>query len=181
MADKQKTSKRFTTIAIIAAVGVLITIAISAATEGRFGFNTEGSKQDTEAYSGDFIEFNEEESSEPEQPELVYMDSSELEAVNDYTGTATATREYNGTEFSHGLTAQTNPPAEGKFYEGWLTGGPDGFISTGKLELNDQDEWVLVFLSEMDMKDYDGIVVTEETEANGLDNIPEAHVFEGSF
>lgn len=174
MVETKKSSKKGLLIGVIAIVGVAATLAISAATDGTFGFNTNGDKQDNDAFSGDFIEFNENNSDS-------YSDSTELEAVNGYSGTATATREFDGTEFSHTVTATTDPPAEGKFYEGWIVGGPDGFISTGKLEQDEQQDWTLVFLSQENKQEYERIVITEETEADGLDNKPETHVFEGSF
>jgi hypothetical protein len=43
------------------------------------------------------------------------------------------------------------------------------------------NQYVLQFESQEDMSSYKKVVITEETEANGLDNNPEAHVLEGNF
>ena len=37
------------------------------------------------------------------------------------------------------------------------------------------------FSDDLDMRNRDEVVITEETVANGLDDMPEAHVLEGSF
>ena len=103
----------------------------------------------------------------------------ELTAVNDYTGSGVAVRGLDGTTFTHQLYAQIEDPANGKFYEGWLVG--ENVVSTGRLEKNDDGVYYLEFTSEKDLSNLNEVVVTEETEANGLDGIPETHVLEGSF
>ena len=62
---------------------------------------------------------------------------------------------------------------------GWLVGS-FGFVSTGKM-VKEGNQYVLQFESQEDMSSYKKVVITEETEANGLDNNPEAHVLEGNF
>ena len=76
----------------------------------------------------------------------------------------------------------TKDPAAGKFYEGWLVKKTPSltFISTGKLA-EENGVWKLNFISPTNYMEYGQVVVTEESAANGLDNKPEAHVFEGDF
>lgn len=107
------------------------------------------------------------------------LEEAQLVAVGSYTGDGVATRSFNGDKFVHEVIANLDDPAAGKFYEGWLVG--DGFISTGKLVKETEGEWSLVFSDDLDMRNRDEVVITEETVANGLDDMPEAHVLEGSF
>lgn len=105
-----------------------------------------------------------------------------LSAVGAYTGTAIATRSYTNAMFQHEVIAQLGDPAEGKFYEGWLV-TPDlsSVISTGKLVKEAEGEYSLSFTADTDLRANVDVVITEETLANGLDGVPEAHVLEGSF
>ncbi len=108
-------------------------------------------------------------------------ESTNLVAVGGYEGSGTATRQIaNADVFNHTIKAEIQPPAEGKFYEGWLVSS-SGFISTGKLLAGENNEWMLEFEDNKDLSDYTQVVVTEETLADGLDNKPEAHVLEGEF
>ncbi len=118
-------------------------------------------------------------SAQPEQT----VETTQLTAVGGYTGSGTANRDYNGKTFVHLVVAQLPDPASGKFYEGWLVKKQPTltFISTGKLEKEGGDDFVLLFTSETDYSDYNDVVITEETESLGLDGKPEAHVLEGSF
>ena len=115
-------------------------------------------------------------------PVDVIRQEATLEAVGTYTGSGSAESSYDGEMYSHKVTADIGDPAEGKFYEGWLVGS-FGFVSTGKMvkEGNQTSNYVLQFESQEDMSSYKKVVITEETEANGLDNNPEAHVLEGNF
>ncbi|CAN5642109.1 hypothetical protein BH23PAT2_BH23PAT2_09520 [soil metagenome] len=103
-----------------------------------------------------------------------------LAAVGDYSGEGEARRSFVDGKFEHSVNAKVSDPADGKFYEGWLVKGTQ-FISTGKLAKADGINYSLSFTSSNGMSDYNKVVITEETEANGLDNKPEAHVLEGSF
>ena len=118
-----------------------------------------------------------------ESDEVVPVDiirqEATLEAVGTYTGSGSAESSYDGKMYSHKVTADIGDPAEGKFYEGWLVGS-FGFVSTGKM-VKEGNQYVLQFESQEDMSSYKKVVITEETEANGLDNNPEAHVLEGNF
>ena len=112
-----------------------------------------------------------------EAPRVV--EEATLVAVNGYRGSGEATRSYQDGEFMHEIVADLDDPAEGKFYEGWLVG--DRIVSTGRLENEGDNNWSLIFLSDEDLSSFDEVVVTEETEANGLDGIPETHVLDGTF
>jgi|TARA_Y100000310_G_scaffold69828_1_gene65376 hypothetical protein len=112
-------------------------------------------------------------------PTDVIEQEATLEAVGTYIGSGSAESSYDGKMYSHKVTADIGDPAEGKFYEGWLVGG-FGFVSTGKM-VKEGNQYVLQFESQEDMSSYKKVVITEETEANGLDNNPEAHVLEGNF
>jgi hypothetical protein len=118
-----------------------------------------------------------------EKPAAVAGETTSLAAVGSYSGSGTATRSFDGSKFSHTVVATIDDPATGKFYEGWLVmpsaTGPK-FFSTGKLELKD-GSYRLTFIANQNYPDHTNVVITEETLANGLDNIPEAHVLEGSF
>ena len=107
-----------------------------------------------------------------------------LEAKGPYDGSAKAVRGYNSNskEFMHTLEADIADHPIGKFYEGWLVkkGSTTQFFSTGKLEKKD-GKYLLEYLSDQDQREYNEVVVTEETEVSGLDGKPENHVFEGGF
>jgi len=113
----------------------------------------------------------------------VPAETATLAAVGTYTGSGTATRLFSGGDFLHTVTAQLDPPATGKFYEGWLVhqtaSGPD-FFSTGKM-VTDGVNWTLSYSASQNYPNHSHVVVTEETESLGLDNNPEAHVLEGDF
>ena len=105
-----------------------------------------------------------------------------LTPVGNYQGIGNASRVYEGGHFLHMASANIEDPPEGKFYEGWLVKqDPElAFISTGKM-IKNGNSYYLEFTAESDIRDYNEVVITEETEANGLDGNPEIHVLEGSF
>jgi len=107
-----------------------------------------------------------------------------LAAIPPYEGTGVANRSFVDGVFTHVVAADLPAPAAGKFYEGWLVhktaSGPQ-FFSTGKLDSSGGAAWTLVYSASQDYPDHNDVVITEETEANGLDNKPEAHVLEGTF
>ncbi len=119
-------------------------------------------------------------SNETSQPSksIPLIEEIELVSVGVYEGSGTATRTVEG-EYVHTVTAKIGEPVEGDFYEGWLVG--PSIISTGKLTEEFPGEWSLTYTSDKDLFEYTSVVITEETEANGLDNKPEDHVLEGSF
>jgi len=79
------------------------------------------------------------------------------------------------------VVALSIPPAPGKFYEVWLVGSE--VLSAGALEEDEiePNTYVLSYTSDRDLSALNKVVITEETLANGLDNIPETHTIEGSF
>jgi len=119
------------------------------------------------------------EQAEEEETNEGNFEEINLEAINGQTGEGVAIRSVGDPTYTHELYAQTTDPADGKFYEGWLVG--DSVISTGKLEKDAEGVWRLTYTSNDDLSTYDEVVITEETEANGLDGVPERHIFEGKF
>jgi len=103
----------------------------------------------------------------------------EIKAVGNYSGNGLATRSFLNGKFVHTVEANLSDPAPGKFYEGWLVKRLS-FFSTGKMEKKN-GKYILKYESDEDSRDYKQVVITEETEANGLDGNPEAHVLEGEF
>ncbi len=94
-------------------------------------------------------------------------------------GSGTATRRIINGKFIHTVQAEIPDPSAGKFYEGWLVSGSN-FFSTGKM-VKRGDYWELEYTVNEDKNNYPEVVITEETKANGLDEIPETHILEGSF
>ncbi len=104
----------------------------------------------------------------------------DLKSVDSRGGDAQAARIWKDGKFTHFVTVNNIDPAEGKFFEGWLTTS-SAFISTGKMEKDAEGMWRLTYESNEDKLMYNRVVITEETLADGLDNKPETHIFEGSF
>ena len=110
------------------------------------------------------------------------VEEARLKAVGNYTGSGVATRSFEDGSFVHEVIAELDDPAPGKFYEGWLvTPGATDFFSTGELVSEGSGGWSLQYTSDMNYADYTEVVITEETLADGFDNVPEDHVLEGSF
>lgn len=111
------------------------------------------------------------------------VETAVLAAVGTYKGSGTATRSFDGTTFTHAVTAIIGDPAAGKFYEGWLvmkTASGPKFFSTGKLTKQGA-QYILFYTATQSYPDHKDVVITEETFSQGLDGKPEAHVLEGSF
>lgn len=111
------------------------------------------------------------------------VETAQLTAVGTYEGSGTATRSFDGTTFTHTVTARIDDPAEGKFYEGWLvikTADGPNFFSTGEL-VKEGEEYTLTYTAPQNYPDHTDVVITEETLSMGLDGQPEEHVLEGSF
>lgn len=162
---------------IIALVIVVLLSAVGALLLVNLNDNDESTNVSSQPNSSTPISETTQEADEAEQQEI---EEILLESVGDYSGDGAATRTISG-EYIHTVTANIGSPADGKFYEGWIVGGPDGFISTGKLEQETEGVWTVVFTANEDKSAYNRVVITEETEANGLDNNPEDHVLEGRF
>jgi len=107
--------------------------------------------------------------------------SASLEAVNNYSGSGTATTIWNKKTLTHKVeTTLLTPPAD-KFYEGWLVQPqPLNFFSTGKLILIN-GKYTLEYSEETNYPNHTQVVITEETLKNGLDDTPEIHVLEGNL
>lgn len=112
----------------------------------------------------------------------VIVDTITLNPVGKYSGSGVATRIFANRKFTYTLSANNTDPDSGKFYEGWLVNMSltPKFFSTGKLK-KENGEYKLTFTNNKDYTKYSEIVVTEETEVNGLDGVPEVHVLEGTF
>ena len=112
----------------------------------------------------------------------VVVDTITLDSVGNYIGSGVATRIIANGTFTHTLSAKIVDPASGKFYEGWLVNMSltPKFFSTGKLK-KENGEHKLTYTNNKDYTKYSEAVVTEETEVNGLDGVPEAEVLKGNF
>jgi hypothetical protein len=110
------------------------------------------------------------------------VESTTLKAVGSYEGSGKATRVFENGVFTHTVTANLDDPPEGKFYEGWLVTNDShrDFFSTGKM-IKSGSAYTLTHEANSNQSQYSQVVITEETEENGLDGIPEDHVLEGSF
>lgn len=110
------------------------------------------------------------------------QETTNLVAVGRFVGdgSGTATRQIKEGKLIHTITAELSIPEVGKFYEGWLVKGSE-FFSTGKLFLKEDGTYFLEYKDAEDKSSYSEVVITLETEANGLDGIPETHVLEGEF
>lgn len=108
-----------------------------------------------------------------------------LDSVDDRGGLGYATRSFENGIFTHRVLLDVDDPQDGKFYEGWLVQKPSlpvKFYSTGAMEKNEEGQYELIYEAGIDEKAYyNSVVITEETLADGLDNKPEAHIFEGQF
>lgn len=117
-----------------------------------------------------------------EKPQEAEPEVASLEAVGGYEGSGRATRIFENDTFTHTVSATLREPAEGKFYEGWLVDKTPElvFFSTGKL-VKTGGAYNLEYTSKTNYEEYSDVVITEETEENGLDGVPENHVLEGTF
>lgn len=112
------------------------------------------------------------------------IETTNLISVNERGGVALATRSYENGVFTHTVTSDIPAPVEGKFYEGWLVikgATPRDFFSTGAMEQQSDGSWILTYTSDTNYPNHTFVVITEETSADGFDNNPETHIFEGEF
>jgi hypothetical protein len=105
--------------------------------------------------------------------------STTLMSVGDFSGSGLATKSFVDGMFNHTVSAFIPDPPKGKFYEGWLVKSNE-FISTGKMTKGG-DAYIINVTKKQDLTAYTQIVITVETDADGLDNKPETHVLEGNF
>lgn len=116
---------------------------------------------------------------------ILNSDIIELESVDPRGGVAQALRKTENDVFKHRVEINAGDPQEGFFYEGWLVKKPSlpiKFYSTGALEKNEHGHYVLYYEAPYDERaEYNEVVITEETLADGLDGKPEEHIFDGRF
>ncbi len=162
---------------IIIIVGVVAFITLGAYFLLMFARESPSSKEEENK-----IQRNDEgeKKSEVDKEEGAITDQAVLEAIGSFVGEGIATRKYDGEKFSTAVRAQLSDPPKEKFYESWLVSNGGSFISTGKLE-NAGNAYESRFSSDKNLISYKKVVITEETEANGLDGKPETHILKGSF
>ncbi|MDX1607878.1 MAG: hypothetical protein R3251_01585 [Candidatus Spechtbacterales bacterium] len=153
---------------------------------GFFLFGGDSAPQSTRTPTGTEISFDEdgkqaapkrdifgelEQNSETQMAELEAVDSS------DSSGIAYILTESDST--LHAVVADMPDPQAGNVYEGWLVrSDPPGFFSTGVMNKNIKEQWILKYESSGDFPAHKIVVITEE---EVLDGIPERHVLEGRF
>lgn len=115
-----------------------------------------------------------------DEQELTNVAVIDLTSARESNESGTAERSFTNGEYVLNVTAELEPPREGKFYEGWVVGNGE-VISTGELTLESGSKYTQVFTADQDLLAQTRVVITEETLANGLDNVPEDHVIEGVF
>ncbi len=130
-------------------------------------------------------EMIEENESAKEQSEVAPEEDEEIEridliGVGSNDGEGSAKRSYDGDKFTFSAQAELKEAPPGKFYEGWLVDKDGSFFSTGRMS-KEGDSFDLKYSASKDRSSYGKVVITEETEADGLDNLPETHILEGSF
>ena len=108
-------------------------------------------------------------------------EGAQMTLLSDVIGGAsvgTAWRALAEGKFYHKVEASGLPALEkGFFYEGWLV-GPDGFFSTGRVEvINGSGR--LYYTDSQDKTAFTGVVITLEPEDG--DSSPDKHILEGSF
>lgn len=166
-------------VAVLVAVVVLFFVVNSdeADAPGQPSLSTDTDLAETEDTSTQ----NESQLAPNEQQRMSDAEATTLVAVEGSEGSGSASRYFSeSTGFEHEVVATLPVPPEDKFYEGWIV-RTGSVVSTGKLSQESGSDFSLIFTSEDDLSDHNQIVVTLETLANGLDNVPEQHILEGSF
>lgn len=115
--------------------------------------------------------------------ELLISDSdtqtTSLVAVDGSSSSGVAYRLFEEGKLHHLVVASMPDPEEGNSYEGWLVQpNPLEFFSTGIMEKNEEDQWILTYNAEGEFSNYYRVVITEETV---VDPFPEKHIIEGDF
>lgn len=102
-----------------------------------------------------------------------------LIAVDGSNSSGAAYKLFKDGKLYHAIMASMPDPQEGNVYEGWLVQpNPLQFFSTGVMEKNEDDVWVLEYSTDNEYSSYTKVIITEETI---IDPIPETHIIEGSF
>jgi len=102
-----------------------------------------------------------------------------LIAVDGSNSSGAAYKLFKNGKLYHAVMASMPDPQEGNVYEGWLVQpSPLQFFSTGVMEKNENNVWVLEYSTDNEYPSYTKVIITEETI---IDPIPETHIIEGSF
>ena len=103
----------------------------------------------------------------------------DLEVVDGSNSSGKAYRLIRDGKLYHVVVANLPEPPEGNKYEGWLVvPDPLKFFSTGVMEKNEKDLWVLEYTNNQAFLEYYRVVITLET---AVDLNPEKHIIEGDF
>lgn len=110
------------------------------------------------------------------------VEKTELTDVSGGTASGIATRNYDGSSFTHTVLADLPDPIQATVYEGWLVRGKAGdnnfkFVSTGVMQIA-KGGYLLQFESDVDLTAFTGVVITLEQK---VDATAEKHILEGSF
>ena len=102
-----------------------------------------------------------------------------LTAVDGSNSSGAAYRLVEDGKLYYAVMASMPGPQEGNVYEGWLVQpSPLQFFSTGVMEKNEENVWILEYSADNEYPSYTKVIITEETI---IDPIPEMHIIEGSF
>lgn len=115
--------------------------------------------------------------------EMLINDSSTetapLVAVDGSNSSGIAHRLLKDGKLYHVVVADMPDPKEDHSYEGWLVqSDPFNFFSTGVMEKNENNQWVLIYSADEEFENHTRVVITEETI---VDETPEDHIIEGDF
>lgn len=109
----------------------------------------------------------------------VNSQTTSLVAVNGSNSSGTAYKLVKDGVFYHAVIASMPDPAPGNSYEGWLVRpSPLNFFSTGVMNKDKDEKWVLIYQQAGDAPENIRVVITEETM---VDATPETHIVEGDF
>lgn len=105
--------------------------------------------------------------------------TAKLEAVDGSDSKGVAYRLVEDGNLYHMVIANMPDPEDDNQYEGWLVQtNPLKFFSTGVMEKDESDMWVLEYETDEEFPTYLRTVITEETV---VDATPEKHIIEGDF
>lgn len=144
--------------------------------------NINNPKSDTSNQTGS----NETSNSESENIDVLKLletdpnsQKTSLVTVNGSNSSGTAYKLIKNGIFYHAIIATMPDPAPGNNYEGWLVRpSPLNFFSTGVMNKDKNEKWVLIYQQAGDVPANNRVVITEETV---VDPTPEIHIIEGDF
>jgi cytochrome b involved in lipid metabolism len=163
---------------------IIIIILIIIIGGGVFLYFNRGGEPEAE----EMAELNGEETKQEEEKDITVLEMlrvssatqiTELVAVDGSNSSGTAYILRKDGKVYHAVVASMPDPGEGNSYEGWLVQpSPLRFFSTGVMEKNEEDLWILEYTGDKEYSTYIRAVITEET---SVDLIPEKHIIEGDF